>query len=333
MENRFLWDTKTDVVKRIVDAECEQLIGLSRSCGQTIALESRTHTHCGVCSQCLDRRFAVLAAGQEANDPARNYAVDLLVGDRGDGDPKAQLGGYLELADQVSEMGESDFLTHFGELARALPHLNLPLGVASARVFALYKKDYDDIAGHDGDACGRGATTHIADSPQMPKTGAPTSPEPRAVGPVGTRGSRTRRGEIRHPERTEPVPRQDYIPDPDSDFIAWFQNYKTQVAAVATTFGLTPAEVTTVDADFTAMQGKLNTLTAKKAEQQAATVDKRTARRAIEGRARALANRLKAHPSFTPALGEQLGIIGPEDTTDLTTAKPTLVARRWHRVR
>ena len=122
------------------------------------------------------------------------------------------------------------------------------------------------------------------------------------------------------------MPRQDYIPDPDGDFITWFANYKTQLAATATTFGLTPAEVTAVEADFTAMQAKLNALTAKKAEQQAATADKRTARKAIEGRARALANRLKAHPGFTPALGEQLGIVGPEDTTDLTTAQPTLSA-------
>ena len=39
-----------------------------------------------------------------------------------------------------------------------------------------------------------------------------------------------------------------------------------------------------------------------------------------------MANRFKAHPNFTPALGQQLDILGPEDTTDLTTAKPTLKA-------
>jgi hypothetical protein len=123
------------------------LIKLSRSCGQTIALKSRKHTHCGVCSQCLDRRFAVLAADQEANDPASNYAVDLLVGDRGEGDPKTMLAGYLELVDRVSEMGEPAFLTHFGELARALPHLDPPVEVAAARVFALYQRHARQVAG------------------------------------------------------------------------------------------------------------------------------------------------------------------------------------------
>jgi hypothetical protein len=100
-----------------------------------------------VCSQCLDRRFAVLAAGQGSNDPAANYAIDLLVGDRGDGDPRTMLAGYLEMVDRVGEMGESDFLTHFGELARALPHLGLPLGVAAARTFELHQRHARQVAG------------------------------------------------------------------------------------------------------------------------------------------------------------------------------------------
>lgn len=120
--------------------------------------------------------------------------------------------------------------------------------------------------------------------------------------------------------------KQDFIPDPDGDFVTWLQNYKTQVAAVAATFGLTTAEVTAVDSDFSSVQAKVATLAAKKAEQQAATADKQTVRKAVEKRARALANRIKAHPAFTAALGQQLGIVGPEDTTDLSTARPTLKA-------
>src|SRR5262245_24766646 len=95
--------------------------------------------------------------------------------------------------------------------------------------------------------------------------------------------------------------RQDYIQNADNDFLTWFQNFKTQVAATATTFGLTTGEVMAVDSDFTLVQGKITTLTTKKAEQQAATNDKQTTRKAVEGRVRALANRLKAHPNFTHA--------------------------------
>jgi hypothetical protein len=78
IENRFLWDTKADVVRRIASAGCADLIGMSTSCGHTWA-RGQGQTHCGVCSQCIDRRFAVLAANQADNDPAGGYAVNLLV--------------------------------------------------------------------------------------------------------------------------------------------------------------------------------------------------------------------------------------------------------------
>ena len=40
--------------------------------------------------------------------------------------------------------------------------------------------------------------------------------------------------------------------------------------------------------------------------------------------ARALARRIKAHPAYTAALGNLLGIVGPEDTTDLTVLAPVI---------
>ena len=38
-----------------------------------------------------------------------------------------------------------------------------------------------------------------------------------------------------------------------------------------------------------------------------------------------MVRRIKAAPTYTEALGSLVGIIGPEDTTDLATAKPTLL--------
>jgi hypothetical protein len=57
-----------------------------------------------------------------------------------------------------------------------------------------------------------------------------------------------------------------------------------------------------------------------------AVADKNTSRKNTELRARALARRIKAHPAYTVALGDLLGIEGPEDTTNLATSKPTLTA-------
>ncbi|MCI0360695.1 MAG: hypothetical protein L0211_19635 [Planctomycetaceae bacterium] len=120
--------------------------------------------------------------------------------------------------------------------------------------------------------------------------------------------------------------KQDFVPRQDPDFVTWFQNFKTQLAAVAATVGLLPADVTASDNDFTLIDGKINALAAAKAAQQSAAADKIATRTLVESRLRALVRRVKAHGGYTIALGEQLGVVGPEDTTDLNTAKPTLKA-------
>lgn len=86
VENRFIWKTKTDVIRLIADSGCANLVRYATSCTHTWETTNQ-HTHCGTCSQCIDRRFAILAAGQESSDPGDAYKVDLLTGDRAAGKP------------------------------------------------------------------------------------------------------------------------------------------------------------------------------------------------------------------------------------------------------
>jgi hypothetical protein len=120
--------------------------------------------------------------------------------------------------------------------------------------------------------------------------------------------------------------KQDYLPPRDGDFLTWYQNFKTELATVAASVGLLPADVTAVDGDFTLIDGKIAAVVAAKADQQAAAADKAASRTLVESRLRAVVRRIKSHPGYTPAIGEQLGVVGPEDTTDLNTAQPTLQA-------
>ena len=64
VDNAFLWKTKSDVVELIAKAGCAELIAESISCTHTWDITNE-QSHCGYCSQCIDRRFAVMAAGQE----------------------------------------------------------------------------------------------------------------------------------------------------------------------------------------------------------------------------------------------------------------------------
>jgi len=123
------------------------------------------------------------------------------------------------------------------------------------------------------------------------------------------------------------MPRNDYIPYRDNDLLVWHDNFLAGATAHATEFGLTPADITAITTDnenlhasitghFTAMAAARNTTAAKDA----------TVKTAV-GHVRAYARRMKAAPGYDTALGETLGIEGPEDTTDLSSAQPTLKGR------
>ncbi|MDB5311552.1 MAG: hypothetical protein JWO38_5754 [Gemmataceae bacterium] len=146
VENPFLWKTKTDVVELIAEAGCGELIGHSTSCGSTIP-RTNEHPHCGDCSQCIDRRFAVLAAGQGGNDQAKGYGVDLLTGERTEGVSRALLVGYLQTAEQVEGMTPEQFFARFGETARVFRYAGRDPEVAARRVFELYQRHARQVNG------------------------------------------------------------------------------------------------------------------------------------------------------------------------------------------
>ena len=120
------------------------------------------------------------------------------------------------------------------------------------------------------------------------------------------------------------MPKTDYIPRPDNDYLIWHDRFKTNVLAQAATFGLVAGDTTPITTDNTDIHTKVTNLNSTAAVARQAVADKNLSRAAADKHARALVKRIKAHPAYTVALGNLLGIIGAEDTTDLTTAKPTL---------
>ena len=118
--------------------------------------------------------------------------------------------------------------------------------------------------------------------------------------------------------------KNDYIPKQDTDYLAWHDQFKTNVLAQAATFGLVAGDTTPITTDNTDYHTKITNLNSTSAVAKQAVADKNISRRNSEGRARALARRIKAHPAYTVALGNLLGIVGPEDTTDLTGLAPVI---------
>jgi hypothetical protein len=122
VENGFLWKTKAEVIRGIVGAGFGNLIETTTSCTHTWQWEKQW-THCGVCSQCIDRRFAVLAAQAESFDPGDRYRADLLLSPRPDNEPRRLLASYVETARQVGLMSKAEFKETFGDIYRVAAEL------------------------------------------------------------------------------------------------------------------------------------------------------------------------------------------------------------------
>jgi 7-cyano-7-deazaguanine synthase in queuosine biosynthesis len=120
VENPYALLTKTEVVERIEAHDCADLIPRTVSCSRVYQIKT-DRPHCGECTQCLGRRFAILRAGLEQHDPEDGYRVRLFVDERREGTRRALAVSYIELARRLGRMNASDFLAAFAvELSRAL---------------------------------------------------------------------------------------------------------------------------------------------------------------------------------------------------------------------
>jgi len=61
-------------------------------------------THCGVCSQCIDRRFGTLGAGLEEHDPEEMYEVRLLEDERDKDEDRTMAEAYVKTASDMRQM-------------------------------------------------------------------------------------------------------------------------------------------------------------------------------------------------------------------------------------
>ena len=160
VENPFRWKTKAEVVKSIREAGCGDLIKHTVSC--THVWEMTTlKTHCGTCSQCIDRRFGTLSAGcPDAEDPEEMYGVDLLRGERPPGDSRTMLESYVGMAKRVRNMADTAFFTEFGEVHRVTQHIqDMKVDDAATQILALYKRHATEV----GDVVTKGIKDHAQD--------------------------------------------------------------------------------------------------------------------------------------------------------------------------
>ena len=146
VENPFIWKTKTEIVDLAGDAGCGALIGESTSCMHTHA-QTTQHPHCGRPSQCVWRRFAVLASRYASDDPGGLYAVDLLTGARLPQEDLTLVESFIRVATELGCLNEYQLLERFGELSRVLrPLAPLSSDQVGDNIVILFKRHAKELA-------------------------------------------------------------------------------------------------------------------------------------------------------------------------------------------
>ncbi|HEY5232577.1 MAG TPA: hypothetical protein VIK35_03470 [Verrucomicrobiae bacterium] len=115
-----------------------------------------------------------------------------------------------------------------------------------------------------------------------------------------------------------------FIPKQQAPYVLWHDTLTGGVSA--NTPGATAADMAMLTADNAALHAKLNAATLADNASKAAHADLNTAIAASKTNARLLAQRIKTSLTYTDVIGDQLNIIGPEDSTDMTQEKPVLAA-------
>ena len=119
----FLWKTKTDTLALLRASQHPELIPSSVSCSKTFQNLGQA-THCGGCSQCVDRRFAAYAAKADDIDESGIYANDIISTSISDREVKTTVVDYLRQAKEFSKWNEDHFLMELAaELSDVVEYL------------------------------------------------------------------------------------------------------------------------------------------------------------------------------------------------------------------
>lgn len=145
VDHPYRWLTKAEVTRKVEQYECQDLLDGTNSCTRPRSWTSAKH-HCGVCSQCIDRRFGILAAGMGQYDNAEKYKTDLLTGVRAQSDEIVMAASYVKFAQGFSRLARENFLSEHPQAASVLTEFpGISSSEAEQKIFDLHRRHSEDV--------------------------------------------------------------------------------------------------------------------------------------------------------------------------------------------
>jgi hypothetical protein len=145
IDNPYFYKTKSEVVEVLSGAGVPQLIGYTCSCAHSM-FKSKSQWHCGRCSQCIDRRFAISAAGLQRFDAKDDYETDVFLGSRKNGPEKNMAADYVRHGLELCRRSERDLATQFSaETSRAVRYEG-NRSEAASKIIAMHQRHGEAVA-------------------------------------------------------------------------------------------------------------------------------------------------------------------------------------------
>jgi 7-cyano-7-deazaguanine synthase in queuosine biosynthesis len=144
IRNPFVFMTKREVAKTLLGTQCEDLIKASVSCAHT-QQATTLHPHCGTCSQCIDRRFALADKTLERFDSLDSYEKDIFEHELKEGEERTHAENYVRSAIKIESMTDSNFFSTYSELLDALSWLEGSAETVATKIFDLFKRHSNEV--------------------------------------------------------------------------------------------------------------------------------------------------------------------------------------------
>jgi len=115
VSNPLAFRTRAESLQLLAQAQVSDLLQETVSCSYSRG-RPLSQIHCGVCSQCIDRRFGSLGAGLDEHDLAELYGADIFSQPLPEGDPRTLALSYVRFARQILKTPEDDLFNEFPQL-------------------------------------------------------------------------------------------------------------------------------------------------------------------------------------------------------------------------
>jgi 7-cyano-7-deazaguanine synthase in queuosine biosynthesis len=121
IHNTLLFKTKKEVLEIIAATGHPEMLQETVSCAG-VEGKTKLQPHCGVCSQCIDRRFASVAAELTEHDLASRYEKNIFTDPLDEGAERTHAENYVRFATKLESIQSPDrFFESFSELYDCLP--------------------------------------------------------------------------------------------------------------------------------------------------------------------------------------------------------------------